>query len=394
MDSIFIRANHSSRYDCKSDDEKYSDDKEGSSNYPFVSALSMSGGNGDNSYSTNSLLQKRVLSRTKAALVENTKEMMISMDFPSCIKVADLGCSSGQNTFLAMSEIVNAINALCKEWNKNPPEIDCCLNDLPSNDFNTTFKFITSFNKKFAREGSCFFSGVPGSFYSRLFPLKSLHLIHSIYSIHFLSKVPDGLEKNKMSVYIASSSPISEYKAYLNQFQKDFTTFLRMRSEEMVSNGRMVLTLIGRKTLDNPLYRDCCHFWTLLSQSLHDLVLDGILSASKVSSFKMPFYDPSKEEVTDLIRKEGSFKINDLETHGFDLGHSVVEDCSLQSHGVKAGQKEASCIRAVTETMLVAHFGDDINIDTLFNKYACRVSQHASCRIKTSVSLVVSLVRK
>ena len=80
-----------------------------------------------------------------------------------------------------------------------------------------------------------------------------------------------------MSVYITSSSPLSEYKAYLNQFQKDFTTFLRMRSEEMVSNGRMVLTLIGRKTLDDPLYRDCCHFWTLLSESLHDLVLEVLI---------------------------------------------------------------------------------------------------------------------
>lgn len=118
------------------------------------------------------------------------------------------------------------------------------------------------------------------------------------------------------------------------------------------------------------------------------------MSASKVSSFKMPFYDPSKEEVKDMVRKEGSFEINDLETHGFDLSHSIEDRSSLQSHRVKAGQREASCIRAVTETMLVAHFGDAINIDTLFNKYALHVSQHASCRLKTTVSLVVSLIRK
>ncbi|KAF2538967.1 hypothetical protein F2Q68_00023366 [Brassica cretica] len=61
-----------------------------------------------------------------------------------------------------MSEIGNTINALCEEWNKNPPEIDCCLNDFPNNDFNTTFKFIPSFNKKLIREGCCFVSGVPG----------------------------------------------------------------------------------------------------------------------------------------------------------------------------------------------------------------------------------------
>ena len=89
-------------------------------------------------------------------------------------------------------------------------------------------------------------------------------------------KVPDGLEKNKMSLYITSSSPPSEYNAYINQFVRDFTAFLRMRSEEMVSNGRMVLTLIGRKTLDDPRYRDCCHWLTLLSDSLCDLVYEVI----------------------------------------------------------------------------------------------------------------------
>lgn len=110
-----------------------------------------------------------------------------------------------------------------------------------------------------------------------------------------------------------------------------------------------------------------------------------------MNSFKIPFYDPTKEEVQEIIREEGSFQINDLETHGFDLGHSY-EDCISQSS--REGQKEAGCIRAVTESMLVAHFGDSINIDTLFNKYAHHASQHASCKIKTTVTLVVSLIRK
>ncbi|CAH8379485.1 unnamed protein product [Eruca vesicaria subsp. sativa] len=330
---------------------------------------------------------------TKPILVKNTKEMITYLDFPECIKLADLGCSSGQNTFMVMSDIVNTINALCEERNKNPPEIDCCLNDLPGNDFNTTFKFITFFKDMLTSKIPCFVSGVPGSFYTRLFPRKSLHFIHSNYSLHYLSKVPDGLDKNKTSVYITGSSPIIEHKTYLNQFQKDFTTFLRMRSEEMVSSGRMVLTLIGRKTLDDPLYRDCCHFWTLLSQSLSDLVFEGLVSASKVNSFNVPFYDPNEEEMREIIRNEGSFMINDLETHVFDLGDSN-EDHGVQSDRGKAGEKEAKCIRAVTETMLIAHFGDSINMDTLFEKYANHVSQHANCRNKTSVSLVVSLIRK
>ncbi|KAG2305870.1 hypothetical protein Bca52824_025618 [Brassica carinata] len=368
--------------DEKSDDE-----------YAFVKALRMSGGAGANSYSANSLLQRRVLSMAKPILVKNTEEMMMNFKFPNYIKVAELGCSSGQNTFLAISNIITTINVLCQNTNQNSPEIDCCLNDLPENDFNTTFKFVPFFNKELmiTNQASCFVYGAPGSFYSRLFSRNSLHFIHSSYALHWLSKVPEKLENDKENVFITNSSPLSAYKAYLNQFQRDFTIFLRLRSEEIVSDGRMVLTFIGRNTLNNdPLYRDCCHVWTLLSKSLCDLVFEGLVSNSKLEAFNMPFYDPNEQELKEMIRNEGSFEINDLEKHGFDLGHSNEEE--HHNYGV-AGYNEAKTIRAVTEPMLVAHFGEDI-IDTLFDKYARHVSQHASCTNKTSVTLVVALIKK
>lgn len=101
----------------------------------------------------------------------------------------------------------------------------------------------------------------------------------------------------------------------------------------------------------------------------------------------MPFYDPNVQELKEVIRNESSFEINELETHGFDLGHSNCD------YYYKAGYNEANCIRAVSEPMLVAHFGEDI-IDILFDKYAQHVAQHANCKNKTSVSLVISLTKK
>nr|VDD34660.1 unnamed protein product [Brassica oleracea] len=40
--------------------------------------------------------------------------MMTNLNFPECIKLTDLGCSSGQNTFLFMSEIINTVSMLCQ----------------------------------------------------------------------------------------------------------------------------------------------------------------------------------------------------------------------------------------------------------------------------------------
>ncbi|XP_019098116.1 PREDICTED: salicylate/benzoate carboxyl methyltransferase isoform X2 [Camelina sativa] len=250
-----------------------------------MSVVSMKGGDGEHSYANNSEVQKGIASDAKPVVVKNVKEMIVKMDFPGCIKVADLGCSSGKNTILVMSEIVNTIIATYQQKGQNPPEIDCCLNDLPDNDFNAIFKLVPSFHEKLETnvQGKCFVSGLPGSFYKRLFPSKSLHFVHSSFSLHWLSKVPDGLEENKTNVYLRSPCLPSLYESYLNQFKNDFSMFLRMRAEETMPNARMALTLLGRKTLD-PLSNNCFQGWSLVSDSLLDLVSEvGLETTTDIS---------------------------------------------------------------------------------------------------------------
>lgn len=122
------------------------------------------------------------------------------------------------------------------------------------------------------------------------------------------------------------------------------------------------------------------------------MYIQGLVSESKLDAFNMPFYDPNEQELKEVIQNEGSFEINDLETHGFDLGHSNCDNYKDDEY--EAGYNEANCIRAVSEPMLVAHFGEDIIIDILFDKYAHHVTQHANCVNKTTVTLVVSLTKK
>ncbi|PWA43957.1 SAM dependent carboxyl methyltransferase [Artemisia annua] len=130
--------------------------------------LHMSTGDGESSYAKNSLLQ--------------------------CFKIADLGCSSGKNTLLFASNIVDIVDEVYTENNGKPPQFEVCLNDLFGNDFNNIFKMLPDFYAKFRKEksanpGLCFVSVVPGSFHGRLFPDKSLHFVHSSYSVRWLSQV-------------------------------------------------------------------------------------------------------------------------------------------------------------------------------------------------------------
>ncbi|CBI17473.3 unnamed protein product, partial [Vitis vinifera] len=275
----------------------------------------MKGGNGDTSYAKNSLVQKKVISLTKP-IIEDAITNLYCNNFPASLCIADLGCSSGPNTFFAVLEVVTTVDKVGKKMGRQLPEIQVFLNDLPGNDFNTIFKSLPKFQKDLqktmgAGAESCFVTGVPGSFYGRLFPSKSLHFVHSSYSLQWLSQVPRGLE-NKGNIYMASSSPPSVLKAYYEQFQSDFSMFLRCRSEELLGGGTMVLTFLGRRSED-PSSKECCYIWELLAVALNDMVSEGLIDEEKMDSFNIPQYTPSPAEVKCEVEKEGSFTINRLE---------------------------------------------------------------------------------
>ncbi|CAI0447371.1 unnamed protein product [Linum tenue] len=113
--------------------------------------------------------------------------------------------------------------------------------------------------------------GVPGSFYDRLFLTDSLHFIHSSYSLHWRSRVPQGLEENKGNIYLTSSSPPGVLEAYCKQFQTDFSSFLKFRSQELVTGGRMVLTIPARRGEQHS-EKECCYL--LMSMALNQMATE------------------------------------------------------------------------------------------------------------------------
>lgn len=138
-------------------------------------------------------LQQKVISLTKSIREEAITSLYCSTS-PRTISIADLGCSSGPNTLLVVSDFIKVAEKLCRERNHESPEYNIFLNDLPGNDFNNIFRSLDSFKEKLRGEietetGPCYISGVPGSFYGRIFPKQSLHLVHSSYSLMWLSKV-------------------------------------------------------------------------------------------------------------------------------------------------------------------------------------------------------------
>ncbi|KAM3694221.1 hypothetical protein ACJW30_07G041400 [Castanea mollissima] len=357
-----------------------------------VQVLHMNGGIDETSYASNSLIQKKVISLTKHISEEAITNLYCST-LPRSLAIADLGCSSGPNTLFLVSELIKVVDKLRQKLGHESLEYQVFLNDLPGNDFNTIFKLLPNFQKQMGYQmgpgiGPCLFSGTPGSFYGRLFPSKSLHFVHSSYSLQWLSQVPEGLDNNKGNIYMACTSPPDVLRAYYEQYQRDFSMFLKCRAEELVAGGRMVLTFLGRRSED-PSSRECCYIWELLAMALNDMVSEGLIDEDKMNSFNIPQYTPSPSEVKTEVSKKGYFSIDHLEVstikwndfdNEFNASNAFSDD----------GYKVAKYMRAVAESMLVSHFGDAI-IDEVFLRYrkiiADRISKENCQFINVTISI-------
>ncbi|KAK1439160.1 hypothetical protein QVD17_04975 [Tagetes erecta] len=352
----------------------------------------MNGGLGENSYAQNSYLQKKGSDMVKHLTLKSLEETYVSTT-PESLGIADLGCSCGQNTLSTIREMVETIDN--KFTNIPPPEYRIYLNDLPTNDFNAVFKILPEFYKDLNterrlrcqnHESSVYIAGYPGSFYGRLFPDKCLHFIYSSYSLHWLSRIPPGLYDkegrsiNKGSFYISKSSSPQVSKAYIDQFQEDFSLFLQSRSKELLSGGRMVLILLGRRDQTH-VDRGNSFLWELLSQSFAALVDKGEVDQEKVDEYDAHFYAPSRSEVEDEVKKEGSFEMDRFEM--FEVEHYAGP---YTSHGTAV----ARSIRAIQESMISRHFGEEI-LDELFENYGNLIDEEMEIEDIKPISFIIVL---
>lgn len=150
--------------------------------------LCMQGGDGDGSYAKNSEAPASAITLCKPLLftaLQSLKLFFFKED--ESLRIADLGCATGYNTLATVdmivetlrSRYVNECGGCCC------PEFEVFFSDLPSNDFNSLFQSLTTL----LSSRNYYAAGVPGSFYTRLFPRGKLHVAVSLSALHWLSKV-------------------------------------------------------------------------------------------------------------------------------------------------------------------------------------------------------------
>ncbi|KAF6141074.1 hypothetical protein GIB67_006519 [Kingdonia uniflora] len=154
----------------------------------------MKGGNGDTSYANNSLIQRKIVSIRKSVRDETMLDLLSTSSIHKSLSIANLGCSSGPNTFMVVSDLMDIVHSKYSSLGYQTTEYLVYLNDLLGNDFKSVFTSLQGFHGNLKESigdkfGQCFIFEVPRSFYGRLFPSKSLHFVHSSCSVHWLSLV-------------------------------------------------------------------------------------------------------------------------------------------------------------------------------------------------------------
>ncbi|GAB2230581.1 hypothetical protein Drorol1_Dr00014854 [Drosera rotundifolia] len=350
--------------------------------------LHMTGGDGESSYSHICDFFMRTMSSMTEPLLEKAIQPIIQTDSTSnplkLFTTADVGCGTGAAPFCFVSSVLDKVHRRCEELNLATPETQIYMNDLPGNDFNLLFKELSSYS------GRCFLMGAPGSFHSRLFPPRSLHLVHSCYATHWLSQVPPGLYNeeglpilNKGNIYISPSSSVAVGKAYLSQFEQDFSWFLNCRAVEVVANGCMILKLRGKASLD-PLDEP---FPThVLSEAISQLISEGLIDEEKVDSFNFPFYYAAQEELQAIVEKEGSFLIEHIETVRMDVAMGIQDPW-------ERAVNYSGTVKSFTQSLISHHFGQQVS-DQIYDRLAHVVFDKMTLELAQNPTVFMVLRRK
>lgn len=124
----------------------------------------------------------------------------------------------------------------------------------------------------------------------------------------------------------------------------------------------------------------------------------GIIKEEQLDTFNIPQYTPSPSEVKLEVLKEGSFNVDLLEVS--EVKWNVLDEWNVfacESHSSEllndGAYNVTQCMRAVSEPLLINHFGESI-IEDLFNRYQEILIDSMSKEKTKFVNVTILLTRK
>ncbi|KAF4967210.1 hypothetical protein FSARC_5189 [Fusarium sarcochroum] len=246
---------------------------------------------GKGAYSSHAALQREAM--LKALPLFQKAAEAVAESGHARTAVIEYGSAHGNNSLEPMQAILQSTPAR---------QMELLFTDRPENDFVTLSETITAWadgldKTKFPH--SLFLSMIPRSFYREVIPPGSAHIGFSLAALHHLDHVPQPTDDK-----------LDESKLLQQQAHLDFSTFLKLRAQEIVSGGSLVLSFVSQASAGYENYSgpvDACR------NAMIEMVQQGTIPVSVAGAFRVPTYNRTLDDVKKVLSETGgTWKVHDL----------------------------------------------------------------------------------
>jgi gibberellin A4 carboxyl methyltransferase len=230
--------------------------------------------------------------KTAASVAALLQQAVAALTMPANgeVTVADYGCSEGRNS---MATVTTALGLLA---GRGASGLSVVHNDLPTNDWNTLARNLSSpgsYLAKYPRACALF---APRGFFEQVVPPSSITLGTSGSAAHWLSRQPPDLAMPR-SLY-RSDAPPAELAKILKQAAADWEAFLAARAEELRPGGVLLVQMLGSDGTTNPVQVSAAGLLRLMYECALALVDAGEVPQDVYARYCFPVVPRTIDEAT------------------------------------------------------------------------------------------------
>lgn len=257
-----------------------------------VAHATTTGMTGHGFYNANSAPQWQAIERVLPLLDAAIGAMPLSAE--GTIRLADFGCSEGQNSIAVLSRAVREIRK------RTDRPIQTIHSDLPTSDFSRLFLQLRPCSQPVFTADDVYSSAVGGSMFDQLLPPQSLHLATTFNAIGFLSRRP----LDRLPGYILPNGPSKERnngsvsdderEVFSSLAKTDVAAFLRARAQEIIPGGKLLVEVFGATDTT----RTSDGIYDLLNDAVLGFVESADISPDTYERYYQPVYMRTLDELT------------------------------------------------------------------------------------------------
>jgi gibberellin A4 carboxyl methyltransferase len=214
----------------------------------------------------------------------------LTMPVDGQVIVADYGCSEGRNS---MATVTTALDLLSARGAKG---FGVVHNDLPTNDWNTLARNLSSPDSYLAKFPQAHALFAPRGFFEQVTMPASITLGTSGSAAHWLSRQPPDLDMPR-SLY-RSDAPPPELAKILKQAADDWQSFLAARAEELQPGGVLLVQMLGTDGSAEPARVSAAGLLKLMNECALQLVDAGEVPRDVYRRYCFPVVPRTIEEAT------------------------------------------------------------------------------------------------